>query len=164
MRTWITGILLAALGCGPLLAAPVEKADRVLVEKGKRRLSLYRGDRLLVSFKVALGFDPVGHKQQEGDGRTPEGRYVLDFKKPNSAYYRAIHISYPNAHDRASARQRGVSPGGAVMLHGQPNGYAWAQAATQLRDWTLGCIALRNEDMEVVWQSVDAGTPIDIKP
>src|SRR5690606_20762564 len=97
--------------------------------------------------RIALGGNPVGHKQQEGDQRTPEGRYVLDYRKPDSAYFRALHVSYPNAADAAAAKARGVSPGGLIMIHGQRNGFGWAAAATQRVDWTDGCIALSNEDM-----------------
>lgn len=156
--------LVCLLLLAPVVLAAPDKADRILVEKSQHRMTLYRGQRQLAVYHVVFGFNPVGHKQQEGDGRTPEGRYVLDYKKANSDYYKAIRISYPNARDRARARQRGVDPGGAIMIHGQPNGYAWAQAATQLRNWTWGCIALRNEDMEDVWQRVDVGTVIEIRP
>lgn len=148
----------------PLQAAALEKADRVLVEKSLHRLTLWRGERQLAAFHVVFGFNPQGHKQQEGDGRTPEGRYVLDYKKANSEYYKAIRISYPNARDRPRARRLGVPPGGAIMIHGQPNGYGWAQELTQRRNWTLGCIALRNEDMDELWQRVAAGTAIEIRP
>lgn len=157
-----------ALACLLLLAATTTmaavRADRVLVLKSARVLHLYQGPRLLASYPVALGFSPLGHKRQEGDGRTPEGRYVLDVKKADSGYYKAIHISYPDARDLAAARQRGVAAGGAVMLHGQRNGFGWASWLTQRRDWTHGCIALSNADMEAVWQAVDAGTAIEIRP
>ena len=141
-----------------------EKADHLRVEKSRHLLSAYRGERLLGSWHVVFGPQPVGPKQQEGDMRTPEGRYIIDFKKPDSAYYKALHISYPNAADRARARRLRVSPGGNIMIHGQKNGYGWAAAATQKSNWTLGCIALSNEDMEQLWRLVDAGTSIEIKP
>lgn len=164
MRVMVGGLVLAGwLTTGWAAEAPVVKADHVLVEKSGHRLSLYRKGELLARFPVVFGFEPTGHKQQEGDGRTPEGRYVLDYKNPRSQYYKSIHISYPNRQDIERARQRGVSPGGAIMIHGQPRGYEWAQAVTQLRNWTWGCIALRNEDMEAVWRAVDPGTPIEIK-
>lgn len=141
-----------------------EKADRVLVEKSKKTLSLYRGDKLLSTYHVVFGANPVGHKQQEGDERTPEGKYLLDYKKADSAFYKAIHISYPNAHDIASAKKRGVSPGGAIMIHGQRNYFGWASFVTQFFNWTQGCVALSNSDMEAVWSAVEVGTPIEIRP
>lgn len=142
----------------------MEKADLVVVMKSSNTLNLYKNQRLIQAFPVVFGASPIGHKQQEGDERTPEGRYTLDFKKADSAFYKAIHISYPNAQDVESAKKRGVSPGGAVMIHGQKNHFGWASFITQKFNWTNGCIALTNEDMEQVWQAVDAGTPIEIRP
>ncbi|MEQ6289966.1 murein L,D-transpeptidase family protein [Vogesella sp. GCM10023246] len=161
-RTILTGGLAALLFTAAATALP--QADLVLVDKRAQRLYLYQGQRLLAAFPVAFGGQPQGHKQQEGDGRTPEGRYLLDDKKADSGYYKAIHISYPNAADRAAAAARGVSPGGQVMIHGQRNGFGWAAALTQRVNWTNGCIALRNADMQQVWQAVAPGTPIVIRP
>lgn len=144
--------------------AHAEKADLVIVSKAESRLYLERAGKQFASFKVAFGGNPHGHKQQEGDERTPEGKYVLDSKNPHSGYYKAIHVSYPNARDRASAKARGVSPGGQVMIHGQKNGFAWLGPIAQLFDWTNGCIALSNADMDVVWTAVDVGTLIEINP
>lgn len=141
-----------------------EKADRVVVVKSTKILSLYRGDHLLSSYPVVFGGNPTGHKQQEGDGRTPEGKYFLDFKKSDSAFYKALHISYPNARDIVSAKGRGVSPGGSVMVHGQKNHFGWAWSVTKYFNWTNGCIALSNKDIDAIWETVDAGTPIEIKP
>ena len=150
------------IGMGMADAGP--KADLVRVDKSKARLYLLRGGEVLDSFNVAFGKDPKGHKQEQGDERTPEGRYVLDYKNPNSSFYRSIHISYPDARDRESARRRGVDPGGDIMIHGQPNGWQWLTPVLQLFNWTDGCIALRNRDMDVVWDAVDAGVPIEIHP
>lgn len=160
MRTYlaITLFLIAKTAFG------IEAADKVVVIKSEKMLYLYKEGRVLASVPVVFGANPEGHKQQEGDERTPEGSYRLDFKKPDSAYHKAIHISYPNTDDIASARRRGVSPGGAVMIHGQRNGFAWAAPVMQDFNWTRGCIALSNEDMETVWQSVRPGTPIEIVP
>jgi murein L,D-transpeptidase YafK len=144
--------------------AHAEKADLVIVSKSESRLYLERAGKRFATFEVAFGGNPRGHKQQEGDERTPEGKYVLDSKNSNSRYYKAIHISYPNAQDRAVAQARGVSPGGLVMIHGQKNGFGWLSPITQLFDWTDGCIALSNADMETVWQAIDVGTPIEIHP
>lgn len=144
--------------------ACAEKADLVVVSKSESRLYLEWAGKRFASFKVAFGGAVRGHKQQEGDERTPEGKYVLDSKNAGSAFHRSIHISYPNAADRAAAQARGVSPGGDVMIHGQRNGWGWLAPVTQLFDWTDGCIALTNADMDRVWEAVDAGTPIEIKP
>lgn len=146
------------------VAMAAEKADLVLVNKTKARLYLVRRHKVLASFHVAFGANPRGHKQCEGDQRTPEGRYLLDFKKPDSAFHKAIHISYPNARDIARARRRGVNAGGAIMIHGQKNGLGWLAPITQRTNWTDGCIALTNEDMDAVWTAVEPGTPIEIRP
>ncbi|MES2488836.1 MAG: L,D-transpeptidase family protein [Pseudomonadota bacterium] len=140
------------------------KVDSVRVVKSERKLFLLSAGTVLKEFSVSLGENPLGHKQKEGDERTPEGKYVLDYKKEDSGYFRAIHISYPNAADIESARQRGVKPGGAIMIHGQKNGFGWLAKLTQRFDWTNGCVALVDEDMEQVWTLVDIGTPIEIVP
>jgi murein L,D-transpeptidase YafK len=159
----------SALTCALVLlfaacASGAEKADAVLVVKSERQLYLMKGDKVLATYHVELGGEPKGHKQQEGDERTPEGRYVLDSKNANSKFYKSIHISYPNAQDRENARKRGVSPGGDIMIHGMPNDWGWAWPALQTFSWTNGCIALRNQSMDEVWAAVDAGTPIEIRP
>lgn len=122
-RAWrrLAGGLLLGLGASGILAAEA-KVDLVRVLKGERKLQLLAGTQVLREFPVALGGNPLGHKQQEGDRRTPEGRYLLDYKKADSAFYKAIHISYPNGADLAAARKRGVAPGGQIMIHGQKNG------------------------------------------
>ena len=141
-----------------------QTADSVRVVKSESRLYLMREGKELASFKAVFGSNPEGHKQQQGDERTPEGRYVLDYKNPNSKYYKSIHISYPNAQDRQNARKRGVNPGGDIMIHGQSNGYGGFSTIVQLFNWTNGCIALSNPDMDVVWGAVKPGTPIEIRP
>ena len=140
----------------------VQKVDLVLVEKSERRLQLIGGGKILRSYTIALGGEPVGHKHQEGDERTPEGRYILDWRNPDSVAHRSIHISYPNADDIAAARTRGVDPGGFIMIHGQPNGFGWAGPLLQMVDWTDGCIAVRDSDMDEIWANVADGTPIEI--
>ncbi|HEY9193696.1 MAG TPA: L,D-transpeptidase family protein, partial [Methyloversatilis sp.] len=132
--------------------------------KGERKLQILAGDKVLHEFGIALGGRPLGHKQQEGDRRTPEGLYTLDYRKADSAYYKALHISYPEARDAERSRAAGVSPGGMIMIHGQRNGFGWLAPLTQRFDWTDGCIGLRNEDMDVVWQTVANGTPIELLP
>jgi murein L,D-transpeptidase YafK len=141
-----------------------QTADLVLVEKSKSRLYLMREGEAFASFRVAFGSNPKGHKQEQGDGRTPEGRYILDYKNAGSAFYKSIHISYPNAKDRQEARKRGVDPGGDIMIHGQKNGYGRLSILVQRFNWTNGCIALSDRDMDAVWDAVKPGTPIEIKP
>jgi len=142
----------------------IEKADRVVVLKSKKSLYLYKGKHLLGTYPVVFGGNRIGHKQQEGDKRTPEGKYILDFKKADSAFYKAIHISYPNERDIENAKRRGVAPGSSIMVHGQKNGFGWASFLLQYFNWTNGCIALSNKNMDSVWELVDAGTPIEIRP
>lgn len=141
-----------------------DKADLVMVEKGKRRLSLIRDGEVFAHWRIALGGEPVGHKQREGDGRTPEGRYQLDWRNPDSCCYKSLHVSYPDAADGAAAAARGDDPGGLIMIHGQVNGRGWLGWFNQYRDHTHGCIAVRNAPMEVIWRAVDDGTPIEIRP
>jgi murein L,D-transpeptidase YafK len=141
-----------------------EKADLVLVVKSQSKLYLIKNNKILSEYKVAFGANPKGPKEREGDERTPEGRYILDYKKDDSAFYKAIHISYPNENDRKRAKRLGVSPGGLIMIHGQKNGFGWLSWITQHFDWTDGCIAVSNSAMDVIWESVDVGTPIEIKP
>ena len=160
---WLAVTLFA---CAPTNAAEPVLATKIRVDKSERKLYVYAGERLLATYRVALGINPAGHKQQEGDRRTPEGRYVLDYKNPNSAYFRSIHISYPDAKDKASARRRGVAPGGAIMIHGQPNDPEIRRRVFLYprRDWTDGCIALSDQDMEALWKSVRVPIPIEITP
>lgn len=141
-----------------------QKADGVLVIKSEKRLYLMNNGVAFAIFSTTFGTEPIGHKQAQGDERTPEGHYILDYKNPNSKFYKSIHISYPNAKDRANARRLGVDPGGDIMIHGQANGWAWASALVNFFSWTDGCIALSNRDMEQVWLAVDPGTPIEIRP
>lgn len=135
-----------------------ETADRVLVDKGDRQLYLLRGGEVWKSYRIGLGFAPEGHKQREGDGRTPEGDYILDWRNPNSSFYLSIHISYPDTEDKASARARDEPPGGAIFIHGRHN------ISRGNHDWTLGCIAVTDAAMDEIWQSVPNGTPITIRP
>ncbi|OGT87738.1 MAG: hypothetical protein A2286_06170 [Gammaproteobacteria bacterium RIFOXYA12_FULL_61_12] len=164
MFSWKRAIILASITITASLAHASGKADLVVVNKAERQLLLMSRGQVLKQFKVALGGNPVGHKRREGDQRTPEGRYLLDTKKSDSGYYKAIHISYPNGADRLRARLGGFSPGGAIMIHGQKNGFDWLTLIAQNLDWTQGCIAVKNEEMDEVWAAVDAGTPILINP
>lgn len=158
-------LLLAAAGRRDGSALPEGTvADLILVDKSDRTLTLFAGHRKLKTYKVALGRNPLGHKQQEGDGRTPEGRYEIDFRKQDSAFHRALHISYPNATDVRNARRRWVSPGGAIMIHGLPNRLGMAGSLHLARDWTEGCIAVTNAEIEEIWRVVPNGTRIEITP
>ncbi len=136
----------------------------MLVLKSQRRLELLSQGKVVKTYRIALGSTPVGPKTQQGDHKTPEGTYVLDSRNAHSRFYKAIHVSYPNARDRAAARERGVSPGGDVFLHGLPNGYGWIGASHRLKDWTDGCIAVTNQEMDEIWGAVKDGTPIEIRP
>jgi murein L,D-transpeptidase YafK len=152
-----------------LIIAPLpvwagEPIDLVLVLKGERKLQLLAKGKVQHEFKISLGRSPVGHKQQEGDMRTPEGKYVLDYRNAGGAYYKSIHISYPDAEDVKRARRAGVAPGGAIMLHGYPKGKEWVAALPARFDWTYGCVALANADMDIVWKNVKYGTPIELRP
>jgi murein L,D-transpeptidase YafK len=148
----------------PALAPAGERATEVLVEKAARRLTLLHDGRVLGTYTVALGGAPAGPKQQEGDGRTPEGTYAIDFKNARSHFHLALRISYPNAADRASARRRGVAPGGDIMIHGLPNGLGWLADLHRQRDWTDGCVAVTDREIEEIWRVVDVGTAVEIKP
>ena len=139
-------------------------ADRVLVRKSARELDLYDGGKLLRTYSISLGVDPIGPKSRKGDGRTPEGRYVIDYRKDDSAFHRALHISYPRADQVKAARLRGEPPGGLVMIHGLPNGQGWLGRLHRVSDWTNGCIAVTNDEIEELWRVVPNGTRIEIKP
>ncbi|AWC25061.1 L,D-transpeptidase catalytic domain [Aminobacter sp. MSH1] len=144
--------------------ARADAVDLVRVDKSDRLMELMSGEKIVRSYAVALGANPVGHKRQEGDERTPEGRYVLDWRNPESAFTKSIHISYPNANDKAAAMRAGVDPGGMIMIHGQSKGFGWWSWLMQMFDWTNGCIAVTDEDMAEIWQMVENGTPIEINP
>lgn len=135
------------------------------VIKSERKMYLSNKGKILKTYDIALGGNPVGHKQVQGDQKTPEGYYKLDYLKPNSSYYKALHVSYPNRRDAASARKAGKSPGGAIMIHGQPNSQrVMKKFFGKPRDWTAGCIALLNNEIDEVLKLVKVGTYILIKP
>ena len=121
------------------------------------------GGTIIKQYHIALGANPNGHKQQEGDEKTPEGEYTLDYKKEDSTFYRAMHISYPNENDKVNAKKLGVSPGGFIMVHGQRNGLGWLALISQRFNWTNGCIALTNVEMDEFMELVDVGTEINIE-
>jgi murein L,D-transpeptidase YafK len=146
--------------------SPVTDAsvDRVVVEKSKRTMTLLKQDREVRTYKIALGRDPVGPKVRLGDNRTPEGIYYVDYKVRNSAYHRALHLSYPNPDDVERARALGVPPGGSIMIHGMKNDHLWMGDVQYLFNWTNGCIALTNREIEEVWALVSPWTPVEIRP
>ncbi len=139
-------------------------ADAVVVNKSQRTLQLLRKGQVLRSYKVALGLRPEGHKQYEGDFRTPEGRYQLTRRNPNSEFFLSIQVSYPNDQDAARARRQGLRPGGAIMIHGQPNTPRKPRDYYSNVDWTEGCIAVSNSDMVEIWLMTPPDTPIEIQP
>lgn len=144
--------------------AALPLADRVVVRKGERKLQLLRNGVALRTFKVALGLRPEGHKQFEGDFRTPEGQYRLTRRNPNSEYFLSIQVDYPNPQDVARARRQGLRPGGAIMIHGQPNVPKKSRDYYSNVDWTEGCIAVSNSDMVEIWLMTPPDTPIEILP
>jgi murein L,D-transpeptidase YafK len=163
----VAAAVLFLLGTPPAAAARdagVEKADKVVVVKGERRLHLLRRGEILKSYRIALGRSPRGTKLREGDGRTPEGRYVLDARNGGSNFYRALRVSYPNASDRARARAMGERAGGLIMVHGLPNERPEWGEEHWLFNWTNGCIAVTNDEMDEIWERVELGTPIEIRP
>ena len=161
---FFTGILFIIIFLFPSYGSCIDKADHVLVVKSESKLYLKKNGKILKEFHVVFGSNPKGHKIQKGDGKTPEGRYILDDKKEDSAFYKAIHITYPNERDKRRAKDLGVDPGGMIMIHGQKNGIDISSSITQLFNWTDGCIALSNSDMDQVWEAVDIFTPIEIRP
>lgn len=153
------------LGCSQKQStAALEHADKILILKSERKLSLLRDGHVLRSYKVALGSNPVGAKTRKGDHKTPEGLYTIDSKKEHSRSHRALHISYPDAEDREQAQASGYDAGGDVEIHGIENGLGWIGRLHRTADWTDGCIALTDEEIDEVWKAVDVGTPVEIKP
>ena len=146
------------------VAEELTVADHVIVRKAERKMYLYRGEELLASYRIALGLNPVGHKQRENDFRTPEGHYLLAQRNARSSYFLSILVSYPNDDDQRRAHKRGWVAGGAIMIHGFPNTPSHSAAYYATTDWTNGCIALSNSDMVEVWMRTPDNTPIDILP
>ncbi len=152
---------LAALTVSGAAAQPVQ-VDKIWVQKSERKLHLVKDRKIVRTFPIQLGQKPVGHKRREGDSRTPEGLYNVSKRNSISEYYRALEISYPNRADRLSAAIQGVDPGGKIMIHGEPDDPL--TMLTLKKDWTQGCIALKNQHMRVVWKAASRGTPVLIEP
>src|SRR5258708_17865717 len=138
--------------------------DRVIINKAKRELFLMHADKVVKSYRVALGRNPVGPKTRQGDGKTPEGVYSFSGRNVASAFHRALRVSYPNSADRAQAKRLGVAPGGDIMIHGLPNGQGHIGKAHLQADWTEGCIAVTNAEIEEIWGLVRDGTKVEINP
>lgn len=158
---------LLALLPGALLLTAFQSGSvrKIVVWKGERRMELLDASGVvLTTYKIALGFAPAGHKTQEGDGKTPEGLYKISDRSPNSAFHRSLRIDYPNDADRAQAKARGVSPGGDIFINGQPNSPISGGPLKISYDWTAGCIAVGDNEIEDIWRRVANGTAIDIRP
>jgi len=153
-----------ALTTGAQQAALPAKAGSVLILKKDHVMELLAEGKVIRTYKVALGRGGLAPKVRQGDARTPEGHYVISARYAASEYHRALLISYPNAEDRRRAARLGVSPGGDIMIHGLPDGKGWLGAAHRLYDWTLGCIAVTDSEIEEIWKLVPAGTPVEIRP
>jgi murein L,D-transpeptidase YafK len=163
-RRLLAGLLAVPLPRPAPGRARLPRIERILVIKHERRLHAFAKGEIVASFRVALGRSPRGHKLREGDGRTPEGLYFVDGFIPDSEFYRAIKISYPNREDLARARRLGVDPGGRIMIHGlDPAIPPEFRESHWLFNWTNGCIAVRDEEMDMLWESVLWGTPVEIR-
>lgn len=172
IRLWVAKciIFLFYFGCFNFftLAKPklffIEKADKILVIKHKRILMLLKNGEVLKKYKIALGHNPKGHKIKEGDNRTPEGLYFIKAKNKQSRFHLSLEISYPNSKDCQRADKIGVSPGGDIMIHGLPKGWSWLGKLYTLFNWTRGCIAVTNSQIEEIFAACDVGIPIEIQP
>jgi len=147
-----------------VFALQKEPADRILIEKSERRLTLISKGKVLKTYSIALGGNPDGPKERQGDNKTPEGTYVIDSRNKNSLYHRSLHVSYPNEKDKKRAKQLGVSPGGDIMIHGIKNGFSWVGDMHTGVDWTKGCIAVTDEEIEEIDKLVPNGTIVEIRP
>jgi murein L,D-transpeptidase YafK len=166
----LSGRFMVLLGlfvlCGVQQAAHARQtsASYILVDKSDRQLTLYRRGHVLGKFDISLGANPQGHKRYEGDRRTPEGIYRIDARNPDSDFHLSLRISYPNSHDAAWAHARGLQPGGQIMIHGMPNNFRLPDSDKFSFDWTDGCIAVADDEMEKIWNLVEVGTLIEIRP
>jgi len=147
-----------------IFALETEPADRVLIEKIERRLTLLSKGEVIKTYRIALGRQPVGPKERQGDNKTPEGFYIIDSRNRDSGYHLSLHISYPNKKDKMRAKELGVSPGGDIMIHGIKNGLSWVGASHAEVDWTNGCIAVSDEEMEEIYKLVPNGTIVELRP
>ncbi len=163
MMRWLTGLLLIAL-CSGIATAASPAIDQLLIHKQERRLEVISDGQTIRSYRIALGREPVGHKQQSGDNRTPEGIYHIDWRHRSPSYNLSMHLDYPNLKDRAEAWKRGVDPGGMIMIHGTPVDEEYPEWFFKGLDWTNGCIALDNSSMQELWRLVPDGTRVEVRP
>ncbi|MGA3079848.1 MAG: L,D-transpeptidase family protein [Terracidiphilus sp.] len=170
---WLSLVCLPAAVLLVLCATPAlfaqqptlpQKADSILILKKDHVMELLAGGKMIRTYKVSLGRGGLAPKERQGDARTPEGHYIIDSKAAVSHYHKSLHISYPNAEDRKRAAKLGVSPGGSILIHGLPQGQGWIGAAHRLYDWTLGCIAVTDEEIDEIFKLVPVGTPVEIRP
>jgi murein L,D-transpeptidase YafK len=148
-------------------AAPAgteQPIDRILIVKHERKMMLYRAGQPVRTYDVSLGAQPEGAKTRRGDNRTPEGKYRIVLRNPNSKFHLSLKVSYPNAEDKKRAKELGVDPGGDIMIHGLPNGMGWLGSTHLLNDWTQGCIAVTSEEIEEIWSLTPVGAPVEILP
>ncbi len=164
MLKQVMALMLALAACSSSPATPIGHADLIVVHKQAHSLTLFRQGRAIATYAVALGGGGLAPKQRQGDRRTPEGRYLITGRNAASAYHRSLRIGYPTAAQSATARSLGIDPGGDIMIHGLPNGQGAIGAAHRLHDWTDGCIALTDAEIETVWRAVPNGTAIVITP
>lgn len=164
MRRLFLAAVAASLSTASATTPAPALADRIVVHKAKREMLLLRDGIILKSYKIALGTAPVGPKQRQGDHKTPEGLFTIDSRNPHSKYHKGLHISYPGAAHRERARRSGYDPGGAIMIHGLPNGWGFIGKAHRLRDWTDGCVAVTDQEIDEIWNLVPNGTPVEITP
>ena len=159
---YTVGMARLAPGTPPAMAPRDQWADRIVVDKPAREMVLMREGEAVRRYAISLGAAPQGHKRQEGDERTPEGEYLIDWRNGRSVSHLSLHISYPDAADRAAAAAVGIDPGGAIMIHGLPNGWGFLGRLHRLWDWTDGCVAVTDAEMREIWSLVPDGTPITI--
>lgn len=164
---WIS-IVILLLGHNALqpdkAGATPGKADKVVVIKSKRLMMLLHNGEIFKTYKIALGKQPIGHKNREGDQKTPEGSYILNSRNSKSKFHLSLNISYPNGSDILRAQEFGVSPGGSIMIHGLSDDLKNLGKLHRILDWTNGCIAVTNSEIEEIWQLVPDGIPVEIKP
>ena len=154
---------LCICGCSSAKLDRSQKIDRIVVIKSAHTMTLYAANQPLKTYKVALGRGAGDAKQRKGDHETPEGHYVIDSRNPNSRFHLALHVSYPNAEDRARAKALGQPTGGDIMVHGVESKFRWLGGLQHDADWTDGCIAVTDKEMDEIWKAVPLGTPIEIQ-
>ena len=162
----LTAAVLVVFGSSGAFCEPAAKvlADKIIIEKKAHRLTIYSGGKEIKSYTVAIGRGGMGKKLREGDKLTPEGLYRIDKRNPESSYHLSLHVSYPNADDIAAAARAGVNPGSDIMIHGARNGFGWFGRLHTLFDWTLGCVAVTDREIEELWELVPDGTGVEIRP